>query len=352
MQAQSATRSKSRPLLRHQKKRTWLLLSFAMAFLLVLGNATAFAQPPSSGEPIADLLVDGLEGGGGSTIGPGGDLFVTESAAGRVTRVDPQTGETSTFASGLPAAIIEIGGPTDVVFYGSTAYVLVTLVGPDLGGDDVVGIYRVDGPNEFTIIADLGAWTLENPTHTDFFVPTGVQYQIAAYQGGFLVTDGHHNRVIHVTRDGEISEFIGFDNTVPTGLAVAGNKVYVSHAGPVPHLAEDGKIDRFDPVTGVVREIASGAPLAVDVEFGRGQQLFALAQGDFLPGTPEGSPALPDTGSVMKVNSDGTMITVFEGLDRPTSFQIINNTAYVVTLTGEIWEVNGGVGKPPFGRSQ
>ena len=34
--------------------------------------------------------------------------------------------------------------------------------------------------------------------HTDFFVPTGVQYALEPYRGGFLVTDGHHNRVLRV----------------------------------------------------------------------------------------------------------------------------------------------------------
>jgi hypothetical protein len=69
-------------------------------------------------------------------------LFVTEGAAGRVSRVDPKTGQVTTFASGLPPFIVGIGGAMDVAFIGSTAYVLVTLVGPDVGGSDVVGIYR------------------------------------------------------------------------------------------------------------------------------------------------------------------------------------------------------------------
>ena len=34
----------------------------------------------------------------------------------------------------------------DVAFRGKTVYVLVTLVGPDVGGSDVVGVYEVDGP--------------------------------------------------------------------------------------------------------------------------------------------------------------------------------------------------------------
>jgi sugar lactone lactonase YvrE len=103
-------------------------------------------------------LVTGLQGGSGSTIGPDGALYVTESAAGRITRVDPQTGATTTYASGLPQLIpaAGFGGPVDVAFLGRTAYVLVTLVGPDVGGRDVVGIYRVDGPDRFTVVADIG----------------------------------------------------------------------------------------------------------------------------------------------------------------------------------------------------
>ena len=39
-----------------------------------------------------------------------------------------------------------------------------------------------------------------------------------AYRGGFLVTDGHHNRVLWVSPDGEITQVIQFGNIVPTGL--------------------------------------------------------------------------------------------------------------------------------------
>ena len=119
----------------------------------------------SASAATATRLVTGLAGGSGSTVGPGGALFVTERAAGRVSRVDPQTGVVTTFASGLPPAIpaVGLGGPMDVAFFGGTAYVLVTLVGPDVGGSDVAGIYRVDGPDDFTVIADIGTWSIDHP---------------------------------------------------------------------------------------------------------------------------------------------------------------------------------------------
>ena len=322
------------------------LLLLAAAVVGMTASSTASATPHAPA-PTTTQLLTGLEGGSGSTVGPGGDLYVTESAAGRISRVDPRTGEITTFASGLPPSIVGIGGTTDVAFIGGTAYALVTLVSPDVGGSDIDGIYRIDGPNSFTVVADIGAFALANPPSTPFDIPTGVQYALQTYRGGFLVTDGHHNRVYRVTRDAEVTEQIAFGNIVPTGLEVSGNTVYMAEAGPVPHDPADGKVVSFGPKSSTATEVASGAPLLVDVEFGRGRDLFALSQGVF-GGGPPGSPAAPDTGSLVKVNGDGTFSVVIDELDRPTSVEFIRNTAYIVTLTGEIWKVENPAG-PPHG---
>ena len=316
----------------------------------VIGMITPFAgsaAPPSGGATPSQLLT-GLEGGSGSTIGPGGALYVAETAAGRISRVDPTTGDITTFASGLPTQIVGIGGVMDVAFIGGTAYALVTLVSSDVGGSDIDGIYRVDGPDSFTVVADIGAFSMSNPPATPFDIPTGVQYALETYRGGFLVTDGHHNRVLRVTLDGKVTELIQFGNIVPTGLAVAGNTVYMAEAGPVPHEPENGKVVSFGPKSSTATEVASGAPLLVDVEFGRGRTLYALSQGSF-GGGPPGSPAAPNTGSLVKVNGNGTFTVLAGGLDRPTSLEFIGNTAYVVTLTGEIWKFDD-VSGPPFGK--
>jgi hypothetical protein len=233
-----------------------------------------------------------------------------------------------------------LGGAFDVAFLGRTAYVLVTMVGPDLGGQDVVGIYRVDGPNRVTVVADIGQFALDNPPETAFFIPSGVQYAMEPYRGGFLVTDGHHNRVYRVKLDGRVSELIAFGNIVPTGLAMRGRTTYMAQAGPVPHLPENGKVVKFGPGSTAARQVASGAPLLVDVEFGPGHRLYALSQGHFTPGQPEGSPADPNTGALVRVNRDDTMTPVAANLDRPTSLEFIRGTAYVVTLGGEILKID------------
>jgi hypothetical protein len=329
------------------------LLLAAMALLAMVLPLAASAAPPG-GALTATELVTGLAGGSGSTVGPDGALYVPEPAAGRISRVDPDSGDVTTYAEGLPVQLIPgLGGAMDVAFIGGTAYALVTLVGSDIGGSDTVGIYRVDGPDSFTVIADIGEFALDNPPDTDFDVPTGVQYALETYRGGFLVTDGHHNRVLHVTRDGDVSVFMAFGNIVPTGLAVWGNTVYMAEAGPVPHEPEDGKVVALEPGASTATEVASGAPLPVDVERGRGGTLFALAQGDFPCADPAcaGLPALPNTGSLVKVNDDGTFTELLDELNQPTSLELIGTTAYVVTLNGEIWKIEN-VASPPFGKLQ
>jgi hypothetical protein len=321
-------------------KATFGLLTFS--FLLIA------CQKHMDEPSVPRQLVQGLGVSFGSTIGPGGDLFVPDAQAGIIYRIDPKTGDKSTFASGLPQLIPEvgIGGITDVVFIGGTAYALVTLVDdPTFPTGQVNGIYRIDGPNSFEVIADIGAFNLAHPpTGFAFDAATGVLYAIDTYRGAFLVTDGHLNRVLHITLDGEITLVQQFNDIVPTGLAVKGNKIYVAQAGPAPHLPEDGKVvllnGKYSPIT-----VASGAPLLVDVEFGHGQLLFALSQGVFGGGV-DGSPALPNTGSLERVNANGTFTEVADELDIPTSLEIIGNTAYIVTLEGEIWTIDNIAGRP------
>ncbi|KAA9132696.1 hypothetical protein F3N42_05640 [Marinihelvus fidelis] len=303
-------------------------------------------------------LVSGLSGGSGSTVGPDGLLYTTESVSGEVTWIDPETGDHDLFTWGLPPQIpgVGLGGPMDIAFIGDTAYVLVTLV--DFVGDDPdnptpVGIYRVNGPGDNEPIANLGFWSASNePTIIfDYFVPTGVQYALEAFQGALLVTDGHHNRVLHVTTDGVISEFSSFANEVPTGLSVRGNRIFMAQAGPVPHLPKDGKVLSLDPLTGEASTVASGGLLLVDVEVSRAPQehgrLYGLSQGVW-DHAAEGSPAYADSGSLIAFNGDGTLDVLAQDLDRPTSFELIGNSAYVVTLTGDVWAFEG-VSTPPHG---
>jgi hypothetical protein len=322
----------------------------ALVAVAALSTApAASAKHHAKGPVVRELATFAAPGcvggcGSGSTVGPDGALYVTDGKAGRVVRVDPTTGAMTTFAAGLPRSPAPIGGAMDVAFVGRTPYVLVTLVGTAFGQPGVIdGIYRINQDGSSTAVADIGTWSIENPPVTNFFIPSGVQYAMQPFRGGFVVTDGHHNRVLQVTRDGEVSQLIAFDDIVPTGLEVSRHTIYVAEAGPIPHLPENGKIVAVKPKSESASEVASGASLLVDVEFGPRHRLYALSQGIWdLPVIDEnaGQPASPNTGTLVQVARHGSFASVVGGLDRPTSLEFIGNTAFVITLTGKVIRID------------
>lgn len=349
MRHRAGTHTPAHPTRRRVTTFTAVVAGAALVGALV-GPPPASADPPTS-SPETTTLTTGIAGANGSTIGPDGALYVTESDTGRVLRVDRSTGATSVYASGLPTRIAPIGGPMDLVFHGDTLYVLVSLVGEFFGSPDPSGIYRMDGPDDWTVIADLGAWAVANPPGDDieYFITTGVHYSIDRFRGGFVVAEAHHNKVLLVTRSGTISEFRAFGNIVPTGLETWGQNVLVAMAGPQPHVPADGQILSVPASGGPATMVAAGGALLVDVERGRGGTLFGLAQGHFTPGQPDGSPADPETGQLLLVDGNGGFTVAVDGLDRPTSLEIVGTTAFVVSLTGTVFRIDG-IASPPFRR--
>jgi sugar lactone lactonase YvrE len=314
----------------------------------------AFAAASAGAAPSApQLLYGGLAAGSGSTIGPDHALYANDPVNGSIVRIDPSTGAASTYADCLPTQLgaVGVGGGMDVAFVGETAYALVTLTSDPLfgPGGSPDGIYRIEGPHSCSLVADIGAWSIAHPPCCfDYFVVTGVQYALQPWRGGFLVTDGHHNRVLRVDLDGSISELETFDNVVPTGLDVQGDTIYLAEAGPIINGGEEiGKIVGIDVRSAAVSDVAASGPLLVDVERGRGETLFGLAQGIHSNPIP-GTPADPNTGELLRADGDGGFSVVATGLDRPTSLEIIRTTASVVTLTGQIWKIDDIAG-PPYG---
>ena len=307
-------------------------------------------QPPGPQPVERALLASGLMGTIGSTIGPDGALYVAEGALGRITRIDRSSGKATTFATALPAAVpgVGIGGPMDVAFVGTTAYVLVALVDSTVGGNQKDGIYRVDGKYNSTLIADLGTWSFNNPPTPavpfSYFLPDGLQFALQPIGDGFLVSDGHLNRILRVSKDGsEITVLKQFNDVVPTGLTKSGGTVYLAELGPIPETPDTGKVVSFglldkNPLS-PAHDVAAGISMIVGAAFGPHGRLYALSQGIAPAGIQPGEQASPNTGRLLRVNYDGTFTILADTLDRPTSLNFVCDTAYIVTLTGEVWKV-------------
>lgn len=298
--------------------------------------------------------------GSGSTVGPDGALYLTDSTNGRIQRIDPRRGTVSVYADGLPLQIEGVigGGVAEIAFRGRMAYVLVTGVSEfwtelvdSPNPPAAEGIYRLDsvgsGSTRATLIADIYTWSEQNEpkSETEYFIPGGYTYAMEPYGRGFLVTDGHHNRVLRVGLNGRISEYLDVEaNIVPTGLERVGPVVLIGQAGPVPHTAETGRVVVSWGTDGPIAPLASGAPLLVDVEMGPRYRLYGLAQGDWPYGDQEGKegfPASENTGQLMVADRRDQFQTVVSGLDRPTTFEFIGDTAYVMTISGKVLRTTG-----------
>ena len=42
----------------------------------------------------------------------------------------------------------------------------------------------------------------------------------------------------------------------------------------------------------------------------------------------------------MRIRPGGSFTTIIEGLNQPTSFEFIGDTAYVVSINGEVWRID------------
>jgi hypothetical protein len=347
-----------------------LVLAGAVAFAgaAALSAAIVSAQegppPPSAGSSIAS----GLSSTGG-VIGPDGALYVaiggeaptavtvpdelvelagTETAyfglTGSVARVDVETGTVSSIADGLPVSSFEGteegSGPADVAFIGETMYVLVTGSIQPFGGpaeDYPNGVYRLNDDDTWTIVADISAFNDANPVEFPDAAPGGNPFAIVARGSGFIVSDGNYNRLMNVSTSGEISLLAQFDNVVPTGLESSDSgPVYNTWFSAFPHDPGTSFVQQIGVPSGAVTTLASGPAQMIDVQSGPGGSLYVLQFGDQQ--LDENAP--PPPGRLYKLEN-GELSAIVEGLMLPTSLSFAGDTAYITSLTGEVYEIPG-----------
>lgn len=86
--------------------------------------------------------------------------------------------------------------------------------------------------------------------------------------------------------------------------------------------------------------------MLIDVERGPRGRLYGISQGQW-DGVGEGSRAEPDTGRLVVVGRDGELTPVVDDrgqelvLDRPTSLEFVGRTAYVLSVTGDVYRIDG-----------
>ncbi len=345
-------------------KRSLLVAAAALSFgaygLLSLGGSTAAQGPgPTAGELVAENLMGSI----GAAIGPDGALYVAEAGiggdtefelpdgtilmngfTGQVSRIDPVTGVKTVAVDGIPSVGFGDGsgsGVIDVAFIGDVMYILTTGQGAPSGFPDYPnGIYRVEDDGDLTLVANIHEFNDDNVPDFPDAAPGGNPFSFTPYgDDAFIVTDGNYNYVLLAELDGNVELIAAFDNVVPTGTAVDGDDVYYTEIGSYPHTAEKGIISSLDVESGTATPIASGYANMIDVEFGEDGTMYALNMGDEQVG--QGPPAAPFTGTIFIVEPDGDLIPIVTGFMQATSLDIDGDTAFVTTLFGEVWQIDG-----------
>jgi sugar lactone lactonase YvrE len=324
------------------------------------GTGSAQGPGPTAGEQ----LTTGLLSPRGLKVGPDGMLYVAEAGtggdtvinvdgadhnvgdSGRISRIDPETGERTTVADGLhsdfSSATMDSIGPADVAFIGDQLYYLQTHGGDDYGAPDTpTGVYRVNDNGSTDLIADIGQFNFDNPVQDILDLPAtggaeqadvepgGNPYAMIVRNGAFLVTDGNQNQVMEVTTDGDVSRIAELSgHPVSTGIASqSSGPLYVGALGTFPFNAEDGLVYQVGYPSGSTSVYASGFSSVTDVEYGPGG-LYAVTFGD-QAAAPDGPPWDPFTGKILRVNTDGSMTPIVDGLTFSTFVAFAGDTAYV-----------------------
>jgi sugar lactone lactonase YvrE len=305
----------------------FLLMALATASLTVRAADTA---PPQG--VVVERIASGLRGAAGATIGPDHSLYVAESAAGAVARVDLRTGRVASYATGLPRSGAASGGVVDVAFLGQVAYALL------LGGGGRGQVNRITSTRSTAWVADVGVITQAAATADGRWREP--QPVLQASRGALLVSDGHHHRVLRVTRRGAVTEFRSRSDLVPTGLDASSTSVFVAEVGRGWKGATLGKVSTLGLAPGSGSGVAAGPSPLLDVEVGRCSTVYVLSEGERGWHPPDPVPA-PPYGELLRANQDGTLTAVVGGFSAPIGLEIVDDAALVLTGRGDVWRVSG-----------
>ncbi len=333
------------------------LVSISLGVVVGLATAAALGAFPSP------VVVEGLAAPRGLTPTDDGGLLIAEVGAGRLLEMTPD-GDISVIADGLPFTLISgpgnkyPAGPSSVIARDGQYFYVV-------GGYIEQGfseLYRLEPgrtPEPITgqeIANRFGSNAVTNPYDL-----------VPASGGGFLVSDSGINAILHISEDGEISEYLDFPTrenpqptegppeyqVVPTGLARGpDDAVYVASLTGFPYPQGAAQIYRIEDVTaddettvdGQFTVFADGFSAATDLVFDEDGSLLvteystdmhALANDDIRE-----AERIP--GRLVRWR-DGEITVVEEGLISPSAVAVTEGRIFVSEeFAGRVTEIPTG----------
>lgn len=325
------------------------MLAGLAALLVTATLLGAFSSP---------VVVTGLTAPRGLTATEDGGLLIAEVGAGRLLEMSPG-GRISVIAEGLPFTLIS--GPGGRYPAGPAA--AISREGEYFY---VVGEYTLRGFSELYRLRPGG--TPEPVTGQEIIdrFPTNPltnPYDLVfAPDGGFLVSDAGINTVLHITEEGEISEYVvlgerenprplnGFAmiDVVPTGLSYGPDgALYVASLTGYPYPQGAAYIYRLEEGNGDGAEVtvfAEGFTAATDLAFEVDGSLLVTEFSSDMRALAEEDLREADRipGRLVRWR-DGELEVVAEGLVSPTSVVVTDGRIFVSEeFAGRVSEIVEG----------
>jgi hypothetical protein len=339
-------------------RKALLRSAAAVALLLPLAAASTTA-----GAATKSLYASGFNNPRELKFGPDGVLYVAEagtggtnSTAGQCTQVVPpvgpylgaQTGgRISKVVNGQRVTVNDkfptsqtspnlgnlVSGVADIAWVGGTMYALVAGGGCSHGvTGEPNGIYRVNGNNTPTLVADLGAFQVANPVakpNPPDFEPEGTWYSMIAARGSLYAVEPNHGELDRITTSGQISRVSDISasqgHIVPTVIADHGN-FYVANLDTFP-IEGDSKVLKITP-SGYVKPIAFGLSAVLGIAIDNRDRIYVLEN------TVGQAGPTPGFGDIVRIDPSGKKTIIASGFDLPTGMTMGPDGALYVSVWG------------------
>jgi hypothetical protein len=248
--------------------------------------------------------------------------------SGRVSRFWPD-GTRETVADGLPTSIDgtfgDALGPSDIAWIDDELYVLIEGGGCSRGlPDDPAGVVRIHEDGSYSYVADISTFIRENPVDNPPFSgpdgdeePDGVPHSMLAVGNKLVVVETNHNSILLVDpQTGDIDRLydLSVQDPAPIKLVRKGNDFFLG--------GFDGLIQTFDRDLGDVTTFDEGYGPIVDLTI-VGQEFYLLET------FAADMPFVPETGRVVRRNSDGSRNVLASGLDFPIGMARMGNLLFL-----------------------